>query len=269
MRLLIFGAHPDDADYHAGRLAAIYRRPGRVVTMVSVTNGEAGHHERFGERLVAERRTEAARAAAVIGADYRVWDFRDGRLEPTLDVRWDVVRTIRELRPDLVLSHRDNDYHPDHRATAHAVRDASYLITVPAIVPEAPIVDTVPVFGYLPDRFTRPTSLRADVVIDVDDVLETIVSMLACHESQFFEWLPANRGILDEVPAGTEARLEWLRPWIAGSRKEAAERHRGALVEAYGDRRGAAVQHAEVFEISEYGAPCDDDDRRRLFLLSE
>lgn len=265
MHLLIFGAHPDDADYHAGGLAACYRRAGHDVTLISITNGEAGHHETYGPALVDRRRQEAARAAAVIGANYEVWDFPDGRLEPSLVARGQVIRTIRRIRPDLILAHRDNDYHPDHRAVAHLVRDASYLITVPAIEPDTDIVDTVPVFGYLLDRFTRPTAIRPDVVVDVDDCLESILEMLACHESQFFEWLPANRGLLDSVPADPSARREWLRPWIEESRRAAADRHRTELCAAYGADRASSTRFAEVFEMSEYGAPFDDDARRRLF----
>src|SRR4051794_29299181 len=138
LRLLIIGAHPDDADYHAGGIAALYRQAGHVVKMVSLTNGDAGHHQLRGPALAQRRRKEAALAGAVIGATYEVFDAADGELQPTLENRRQVIRLIRTFQPDLVLTHRPNDYHPDHRYTSQLVQDAAYMVTVPAIVPEAP-----------------------------------------------------------------------------------------------------------------------------------
>ncbi len=184
LRLLILGAHPDDAEFHAGGLATIYRSLGHQVRIISLTNGDAGHHELSGPALAARRAEEMRAAAATIGAEQAMWQHHDGCLEATLALRWQVIRELRTFAPDLVLTHRDNDYHPDHRACGHVVRDASYLVTVPAIVPEAPILRHAPVIAYLPDRFTRPNALRGDVVIDVERELETIVDMLACHRSQ-------------------------------------------------------------------------------------
>lgn len=265
LRLLILGAHPDDAEFHAGGLAALYRRHGHVVKMVSLTDGSAGHHALRGAELVRARRNEAARAAAVIGAESAVWEFADARLEPTLELRWRVIREIRSFKPDLVLTHRTEDYHPDHRATGHVVRDASYLVTVPAVVPEAPALARDPVVAYMPDRFTRPAALAADVVIDVGGAIETIVDMLDCHASQVYEWLPFNRGILAEVPRDTAQRRAWLGEWYRAWLRPMADRHREELAARYGPARGAAVEFAEVFEISEYAAPLDEEARARLF----
>lgn len=265
LRLLILGAHPDDAEFHAGGLAAMYARRGHVVKMVSVTNGEAGHHEVSGPALTARRRAEAQAAAAVIGAQSEVWDHRDGRLEPTLEVRWQIVREIRTFRPDLVLTHRPNDYHPDHRAVGQAVQDASYLVTVPAIVPDAPILRRDPVVAYMPDRFTKPTPLEGHVVVDVGPYAEQIIDMLACHVSQVFEWLPFNRGEPEAVPATGEARRAWLREWRLNSLRPQADRYRAQLIARYGAERGSAVDYAEAFEISEYAAPLDGEARRQLF----
>ena len=68
LRILIIGAHPDDADYHAGGTAALYRAAGHAVKMVSLTNGNAGHHLHPGPELARRRRAEAAASGAVIGA---------------------------------------------------------------------------------------------------------------------------------------------------------------------------------------------------------
>jgi LmbE family N-acetylglucosaminyl deacetylase len=264
LRLLILGAHPDDAEYHAGGLATIYRRLGHVVKMVSVTDGAAGHHQTFGSPLAARRREEAAAAGRIIGAEYVTWDFPDGSLTPSLDVRRRIIGEIRGFRPDLVLTHRPNDYHPDHRAVGVAVQDASYLVTVPAVAPEAPALRRDPVVAYLPDEFTRPNRLRPDVVIDISEHVETVVAMLACHRSQFFEWLPYNKGFEGQMPAAEEERLAALRGWILAMLERRAEHFREALLATFGER-GRTLSCVEVFEISEYATPLDELARRRLF----
>ncbi len=262
---MILGAHPDDAEYHAGGLAAIYREAGHVVKMVSVTDGGAGHFKISGKELADIRRAEARSAGEVIGAPYEVWEYPDGRLQATIEVRERIIRELRTFRPDLVLTHRQNDYHPDHRAVGQAVQDASYLVTVPPICPDTPILRRDPVVGYLPDLFTRPAPLRGDVVIDVTDRLETIVRMMAAHRSQFFEWLPYNDRRLEEVPQRESEKLVWLRGWYEKTIAPFSERYRRELVAEYGGGGGDQIAYCEVFEISEYAAPLDEAARRRLF----
>jgi LmbE family N-acetylglucosaminyl deacetylase len=265
LKLLILGAHPDDAEYAAGGIAALYRAAGHTVKMVSLTDGGAGHHWRTSADLVKVRRAEAAEAGKVIGAEYVTWDFPDGRLEPSLALRERVIRELRTFQPDLVLAHRTNDYHPDHRAAGQVVQDASYMVTVPLVVPDVPILRKDPVVACLPDLFTRPCPLRPDVVLDLEPHLESIVRMLACHCSQVFEFLPYNEGIDDQVPAAEGDKLPWLRAWFSRHIAPRADRFREALIAAWGQERGRAARHIEAFEISEYAARLDDAARRRLF----
>jgi LmbE family N-acetylglucosaminyl deacetylase len=265
LKLLILGAHPDDADISAGGLASIYRRLGHTVKMVSVTNGESGHHKTWGAPLVQRRRAEAAAAGAVIGAEYVTWDNRDGYLAPTLELRFQVIREIRTFKPDLVLTHRTNDYHPDHRAVGDVVRDASYMVTVPSVLPETPALRRDPVVAFMPDRFTKPTQLAGDVVVDITAELERIVDMLACHVSQFYEWLPYNMRVEDQLPADNAGKKEWLRRWYLSRIRPQAERYRAELVRTYGAVRGSQIEYTEAFEVSEYAAPLDAAARERLF----
>lgn len=265
LRLLILGAHPDDAEYHAGGLAISYCQAGHVVKMVSVTNGESGHYAMSGPRLAAIRKEEARASGALIGATYEVWDHPDGRLQATIEMREKIIRAIRSFQPDLVLTHRPNDYHPDHRAVGQLVQDASYLVTVPPICPDVPILRRDPVVGYLPDLFTKPAPLQADVVVDITREIDQIVRMMACHQSQFFDWLPYNERRLEEVPRDETARLAWLRQWYEDKVRPRAERFRPQLIAAYGPDRGRAIQFCEAFEISEYACPLDETARQRLF----
>ncbi len=269
LRLLIIGAHPDDADYAAGGLAALYRAADHVVHMVSLTNGDAGHHQLPGPELARRRKAEAAAAGNVIGSTYEVLDNHDGELLPTLENRRLVIRLIRSFRPDLVLTHRPNDYHPDHRYTSQLVQDAAYLVTVPAIVPEVSHLSRDPVICYLPDDFQRPYPLQPAVAIDVGPVLNWIVRMLHCHTSQFYEWLPYNQGNERQVPARDFDREAWLAGQVRDRLHKRANQYRELLVNLYGRERGQRIEYAEAFEACEYGAPLDEAARRRLFLLSE
>ena len=265
LRLLIIGAHPDDADYAAGGTAALYRAAGHGVRMVSLTNGDAGHHERAGAELAQRRLAEATAAGAVIGATYEVFSNHDGALLPTLENRAQVIRLIRSLDPDLVLTHRPNDYHPDHRYTSQLVQDAAYMVTVPAVVPEVRHLAKNPVIAYLPDGFQKPYPLDPAVAVDVGPVLDRIVAMLACHVSQFFEWLPYNVGVLHEVPAGERQRRAWLENQVKARLAQQADRFRDLLVRQYGSDHGSRIQAAEAFEACEYGSPLDAAARKRLF----
>lgn len=263
VRLLAIGAHPDDCEVRVGGLAALYRQRGWSVTFVSLTNGDAGHHTLGREALATRRLAETRAVSAQFGIDYHVLDNHDGELEATLENRKRVIRLIRTCRPDLVVTHRPNDYHPDHRYTATLVQDAAFSVTVPLICPETPALARNPVIACFQDAFTKPAPFYPSVVVDISAVMDQKLAMLHCHASQFYEWLPYHAGQLDRVPAGDAERRQFLREhW---QHRSDPERWRGRLIELYGEARGRAVRHAEAFEISEYGTPLDEPLRQRLF----
>ncbi|MBC8353964.1 MAG: PIG-L family deacetylase [Planctomycetes bacterium] len=264
-RMLVLGAHPDDAEFHAGGLISLYRERGYAVKIISITNGGAGHHERSGEELIAIRAQEAAAVGQLIGADYEVWEYLDGGLQPTLEVRHRVIREIRTYAPDLVLTHRLNDYHPDHRAVGQLVQDASYLVTVPLVEPNTTPLRRDPVVAYMPDLFTKPNPLCPDIVVDITHYVEQIVAMLDCHRSQVYEWLPYNAGAIEQVPADDDEKRKWLASWFAQRAQAVADRFRSRLVEVFGEQLGSSVEFAEAYEISEYASGLDEAAKRRLF----
>jgi N-acetylglucosamine malate deacetylase 1 len=261
----MIGAHPDDADIKAGGTAARWCSLGHVVRLVSLTNGRAGHQTMPGPELASRRRLEARAAAATIGATYEVLDHPDGELDDRLEYRHEVIRLIRSFRPDLIIAHRSTDYHPDHRFAGLLVQDASYLLTVPAICPDVPHLSACPVILYFSDAFTKPCRFEPHVVVDIDGVFDQLVAMLACHRSQFFEWLPYNAGYLDQVPPEDDARRSWLAERLRQRIQPMAERCRDLLVKTYGEEQGRGAQLVEAFEVSEYGAPLDAAARARLF----
>lgn len=264
LRILSIGAHPDDCDITVGGTAALWTQHGHTVRFVSVTNGEAGHHERHGAPMIAERRAEAAAAGAVAGIDYQVLDFRDGRLEPTYEARCVLIRLIRKFAPDLILTHRPNDYHPDHRYTSQLVCDAAYMVTVPGVAPEAAPLRDNPAIAYVADRFQRPYPFTPAVAVDIGPVLETVVEMLHCHRSQFYEWLAYNHR-WNDVPAGERERRQWLKSLFQERIAWLADYCRDLLVCAYGEQQAQDIQWVEAFEPCEYGRPWDPALIRRLF----
>ena len=264
--ILVIGAHPDDCDIFAGGCAALWRKRGDEVTFISMTNGNAGHHQADPAELEKRRRQEAAKAAEVLGVRYEILDNDDGRLVASLENREDLIRRIRELAPDLILTHRPNDYHPDHRYTATLVQDAAYMVTVPLACPGTPHLATNPVIAYLFDEFTRPTPLRADVVVDVDSVAEVKWKALDCHESQFYEWLAYNmRPGENSVPAEPGQRLEWLKNTWGEFLERPARAFRKELCATYGEGRGGSVVFAEAFELCEFGSQPTAEELRALF----
>jgi LmbE family N-acetylglucosaminyl deacetylase len=265
LRILVLGAHPDDADIKTGGTSAKWRRLGHDVRLVSVTDGGAGHQTLRRPALAERRRAEARAAGAVIGATYDVLDLPDGELMPTLDARFRLIRLIRTFAPDLILTHRPNDYHPDHRYTSTLVQDAAYMVTVPAVCPDTPHLTRDPVILYFSDDFKKPAPFTPDVVVDIGDEVATLIDMLHCHASQFYEWLPFNTGTLAQVPADDAARRSWLDDRIRRRIRPLADRHRAAVVRTYGAERGAKVEYVEAYEVSEYGAPLDAAARARLF----
>lgn len=249
LHVIIIGAHPDDPDEMAGT-AYKWAQLGYDVMMVSLTNGDAGHQSMKADVLAKTRREEARRAGEVIGVKYITLDNHDGQLMPTYENRLQVIRLIREQKADIVIYPRPYDYHPDHRYTGILVNDAAYMVTVPTIAPEVPFLEKNPVFLYMSDGFTHPEAFKPDVVIDIDDVMEKKIDMYHQHTSQMYEWLPFNRGVLDQVPETEAERRQWL-----GQYKENwnAEPYRARLIELYGKDRGSKVKYCEAFQDSEYG----------------
>src|SRR5260370_34303615 len=210
IRIIMFGAHPDDCDQGGCGTAILLTALGYKVKFVYVTNGDAGHQSQGGGVLAKRRTLEAKEAGKRFGVEYDVLDNHDGELLPTFDVRLQIIRKIREWNADVVIAPRPNDYHPDHRYTGVLVQDAAYMVVVPNVASDTPPLRKNPVFVYFQDNFQRPNPFRPDIAIDIDDVAAKKLDALDAHVSQFYEWLPWVDGKLDEVPKDPLARKEWL-----------------------------------------------------------
>ena len=264
LRVIAFGAHPDDCDIRAAGTAARFRALGAAVKFVSVTNGDAGHQIEGGGALAKRRRAEAEESGRRLGITYEVLDNHDGELLPTLNVREQIIRRIRQWNADIVLAPRPNDYHPDHRYTGVLVEDAAYMVVVPNVCPDTPPLHNNPVFLYYEDHFQKPSPFRPDVVIDIDSVFDKKIDALDAHVSQVYEWLPWVDHKLEQVPKDVAARKQWL----AQSRDyDVSPAVRHGLEKWYGPERAAKIRHAEAFEVCEYGHQPTEAELRQLFPM--
>lgn len=266
LRVLAIFAHPDDGDIKMGGTAALMAQMGHEVKFLSLTNGNAGHHEMGGGVLANIRRAEAEEAARRFGiSEYEVFDINDAELMPELWVRKDVIRAIREWEADVVIGHRPNDYHPDHRNSGKLMIDASYMVIVPNVTPDVAPLKSNPVFLYFDDHFTRPNTIRHDISVAIDDAADIKLHALDAHVSQFYEWLPWTSGRLDEVPQDLEERKKWL--FETRINRPIRDAQREALIRWYGEEVGSQVKYAESFEIAEYGRYPSEEDLRIIFPM--
>jgi N-acetylglucosamine malate deacetylase 1 len=269
LRIIVFGAHPDDCELEAGGTAARWSRLGHKVKFVSVTNGDIGHHQLAGAILARRRTSEVKKCAEILGIETEVLDIHDGELLPTLENRRIITRKIREWQADVVIAHRPNDYHPDHRYTGILVQDAAFMVIVPSFCPDVPALRRNPVFLYTEDDFKKPNPFAADVVVPIDSVFDLKVACIDALESQFYEWNPWLFGYLAEVPKDQPARLEWTRNRAAKRYAALADRFRPKLIELLGAEKGNAVKYAESFEICEYGTQPSRAELMRIFPFFE
>lgn len=266
LRIICFGAHPDDCEIQAGGTAAMWAAKGHRVKLVSVTNGDIGHWREAGGPLANRRRAEVLETARILGITAEVLDIHDGELEPTLENRRKITRLIREWNADLVLSPRPNDYHPDHRYTAVLVQDAAYMVTVPFFCPDTPALQKNPVFMYYPDRFMKPNPFQPDVAVSIDSVIDKRLDAMDALESQFYEGgANGSPELVPSDPAKQKKRKQEVRGYFEKRYRDQANRFRPKLAEFYGKEAAEKIQHAEAFETCEYGRQPDKAELKRLF----
>lgn len=282
MRILAIGAHQDDNEFRVGGMTIKWVAAGYEVRYLSLTNGCGGHHLMTAEQTVARRAQESAAVGAYLGIRYDVWqDQDDCVLVADLATRHRLMRYIRAFNPDVIITHRTNDYHADHRAAALLVQDASYLLTVPHACPDVPAMRRMPVILYYEDAFTEPP-FRMKYVAAIDDVIERKLHAAHLNASQVYEWLPYTYE--ESLPVTDEEKCARL--WgmtftdtttdeevLAHKRgygiryAKTAARFRQALMERYGEEKGARVRFAEAFGLSEYGRQPDAAFEKELFDL--
>ncbi|MBO7721880.1 MAG: PIG-L family deacetylase [Kiritimatiellae bacterium] len=267
-RIMVIGAHPDDADIICGCFSLKLIEKGYKVKFVSITDGRMGHQRLTPDETARTRRAETLEAAKRFGLDgYDIYGAPDCGLIPTYEWRCRVAAEIRKYEPDYIITHRTCDYHADHRATGTLVMDAGYLLGVPHWVPEAPAQRRRPVIFYMSDAFTVPKEMRADVLIDAGPYLDRWCEGLDAQVSQFYDWLPWDMGREDEVRAlgdrkDIPRRNAYLKKYWSGRKRRDAVRYADAWREQYPGK--PVPEFVEAYEVSEYGRAPNDEDFRIL-----
>ena len=266
LRIICFGAHPDDCELQASGTGALWAAKGHHVLFVSVSNGDIGHWREAGGPLAVRRKIEVDAAHKLLGIHGEILDIHDGEVLPTLENRRMITRLIREWKADVVLSHRPNDYHPDHRYTGVLVQDAAYMVTVPFFCPDVPYLKRNPAFFYYPDRFQKPNPFQPDVMVSIDSVMEKKLNALAIMESQFYEGgANGSPELMPTDPEKQKQRKQQVRDGFAQRNQSIANRFRAKLEDWYPAAETQKVKYAEAFELCEYGAQPSKTELKRLF----
>jgi LmbE family N-acetylglucosaminyl deacetylase len=268
LNIIIFGAHPDDAEYRGAGVAMKWARAGHRVKLVSATNGDIGHWQTAGGPLAERRRKEVMEVGRRLGVTTEVVDIHDGEILPTLENRKIFTRLMRNWNADIVIANRPNDYHPDHRYTSILVQDSAYMVTVPFFCPDTPILKKNPAFFYASDRFQKPNPFKPDVAVSIDEVIEPTLEALLVMESQIHEG-GANgyAGLYPDDPAGKQKRRDEVRKDLADKYAKEADHYRDTLIQYYGEDKGRKIKYAQAFEICEYGRQPSKDDMKQMFPL--
>ena len=201
LRVLAVGAHPDDLEIRCGGTLARFAEEGHHVMMCHATNGNKGHISIPPDELAQIREKEARASASIIGAELFWLNFPDAELFYDKETRLVFVDMIRQARPDLILTHWYEAYHPDHMITSQLTCGASYISTVPHIKTEHAPAEFVPQIYYFEVDYSVESA--AAEYVDITGVYEKKRKMLGSHESQYV-WLKENHGV--DIQARMEQR---------------------------------------------------------------
>src|SRR5688572_12893899 len=265
LRIIAFGAHPDDAELKASGVAALWAAAGHKVKFVAMTNGDVGHFEQAGGPLAKRRKAEVAECAKILGIETDVLDIHDGELVPSLENRQKVSRLIREWQADIVMGHRPYDYHPDHRYTGVLMNDSAVVVVAPFFVPDTPPTARNPVFMYYSDGFQDPKPFDPTIVVGIDDAADKKWKCVSAMPSQFGDKDSWQGRTLPNVPAGDRERETYLLELVKKRNVAVADQYRERLVALYGKERGQAIKYAEAFQLGQYGRQASVDDLKKLF----
>ena len=160
LRIIAFGAHPDDAELKFGGTATLFAAQGHKVKLVALTNGDVGHFSQAGGPLAQRRKAEVEACHARLGVATDVLDIHDGELMPDLETRKKVANLIRDWQADIVLLAPPVDYHPYHRAVGEACRRRSPSVARRRILLHTPAHEGQSLLFYSDNSRSRTRSIR-------------------------------------------------------------------------------------------------------------
>lgn len=208
MSIIVIVAHPDDADIFCGGTLAKHIDRGDDVTIIHMTRGELGTADNNEAEITAIREEETRRSGKELGASVEFLDFQDGRVTYSMENRLEIVETIRKHDPNLVLTHFQDDMHPDHRVTSKLVTDAYYMVSLPLVETASAPCDPSNVY-----YFGKPTSsFEPETYVDISEQIDRKMRAIERHKSQI-KWLNDHGGIdseFDDFIANVRARARTL-----------------------------------------------------------
>jgi N-acetylglucosamine malate deacetylase 1 len=268
LRIIAFGAHPDDAELKASGVAALWAAQGHKVKFVAMTNGDVGHFEQAGGPLARRRTAEVAECARILGIESAVMDVHDGELVPSLENRRAVARLIRDWQADIVMGHRPYDYHPDHRYTGVLLNDTAVVVVAPFFVPDTKPTVQNPVYLQYSDGFVDPKPFEPSIVVGIDETADKKWKCVSAMPSQFGDKDSWQGRTLANVPANDKERESYLLDIVKKRNMAVADQYRAQLVALYGKERGQAMKYAEAFQINQYGRQVSADELKKMFPIA-
>jgi len=265
LRVIAFGAHPDDAELKFAGTATLFAAQGHKVKLVALTNGDVGHFAQAGGPLAQRRKAEVEACHAKLGVETAVLDIHDGELMPDLETRKKVANLIREWQADIVLSHRPWDYHPDHRAVGKLAEDAAVLVAAPFFAPYTPATSRNPIFLFYSDAFLKPYPFDPILAVGFDEVAQKKWDCISSLPSQFGDADSWQARYRSDVPRDEAGRKAFLIEGVKQRSADVANQYRNLLVKLYGEQRGRAVRYAEAFELNQYGTTATVDELKAMF----
>ena len=265
LRIIAFGAHPDDAELKASGVAALWAAKGHKVKFVSMTNGDVGHFAEAGGPLARRRKAEVGECARILGIETHVMDIHDGELTPSLENRKAVARLIRDWQADIVMGHRPYDYHPDHRYTGVLLNDAAVVVVAPFFVPDSPPTTRNPVFLYYSDGFQDPKPFEPTIVVGIDETADKKWKCVSSMPSQFGDKDSWQGRTIRNVPAGDREREAFLLNLVKERNAAVADQYRERLAALYGKERAQGIKYAEAFQLGQYGRQASVDELKKMF----
>jgi LmbE family N-acetylglucosaminyl deacetylase len=205
--VLTLMAHPDDAEILCGGTLALLAELGWVVHIATGTPGDCGSSKLKPDEIAAIRRQEAKRAAQVLGGKFHCLERRDLRVHYDDETIAAACGLLREVRPRLVITHSPSDYMVDHEQISLVARAAAFNAPIPnaPAPPGSKPCESIPHLYYadpIEGKDVFGVAIAPTLLIDIGEVLETKLAMLAAHESQR-EWLREHHGI-DEYLESTK-----------------------------------------------------------------
>jgi LmbE family N-acetylglucosaminyl deacetylase len=254
LKVIVVVAHPDEAELYTGGTTARLAGAGAAVKYLSLTNGDAGHHQVSRKPLRRRRANEAYAAARHLGVlDYEILNIHDGGLMPDAALRKALIASVRRWQADIVITfHDDCPGHTDNRMAGRAVREAAGFFANANVAPGTPALARSPICLKITDHWAIGTH-RHDVVVGVDPFIEQKVKACDEHASQFYEFALYERGMRND----TIATLSWeeRRAFILKNWAEFmyASPDMLAALTALNAREPETTRFAESFQLADYG----------------